>query len=116
MDTGMKNKEIENVFNEILILMKKHAIQTTEHGFSFLYLIMESYKLIYEIDGLRLIKLFKAPFKSFSGGKLTNVSYKVLLTTKLSEKGYVLDKLECSEVELQAIHLEVKHKYQDNGL
>ena len=73
---------------------------------------MQTYKLVYEVEELTLRKLFKQPFKALNGGKLTSITNKVLLRTKIINKSHKLAKLECSLIELQAIHLELKYKIE----
>jgi hypothetical protein len=108
----MTKTEINGTFNEILALMNTYATATTENNLDYLYLIMDRYKLVYEVDMHILRKLYKQPFRSLSGGKITTITHKPLARTNIKKKTHELVKLECSEIELMTIHLEVKHKYE----
>lgn len=96
-------------FKEIYLLMLGNAKVITENYQTYLYYDMDTYKLVYEDDGLTLRQLFKKPFQSLNGGKLTTITNKVLCRTTLSKKRHILAKMECSEIELQAVYLELKH-------
>ncbi len=104
--------ETKGIFNEILALMKTYATPTTENNLSYLYLIMQTYKLVYEVDRHILRKLYKQPFKSLSGGKAKLETNKVLAFTNLIDKTPELTNLYCSKIQLMAIHMEVKNKYE----
>lgn len=105
--------ETTGTFNEILALMKKYATPTTENGLDYLYLLMDTYKLVYEVDYHTLRKLFKQPVCMLIGGKNTVITNKILARTNLKEKTHELVDLECSDTELSSIHLEIKHKYEN---
>ena len=107
------HKEIKGTFNEIIILMSKYATPTTENNLAYLYLIMTQYKLVYEVDAHILRKLYEQPLNTLISGKSTISTNKVLARTNLKEKTHELTKLECSEIELMAIRLEIKHKFEN---
>ena len=105
--------ETTGTFNEILTLMKKYATPTTENDLNYLYLIMDTYKLVYEVDAHILRKLYRQRVNSVLCNKPSIPTHKVLARTNLEEKTHELVTLECSHTELSAIHLEIKHKYEE---
>ena len=99
---------IAATFKEIYLLMLGNAKVITENYQTFLHYEMETYTLIYEVEGLRLIQLFKKPFRSLNGGKITTITNKVLARSTIEKNSHKLAILECSEIDLQNIHLELK--------
>ena len=91
---------MKKLFENILDLLKANALSLTENDMSFLYYEMDTYKLIYEIDGLRLIKLSKNQKLGLNGGLLISSSYKVLVRTKIEKKAHKLAILECNIIAL----------------
>lgn len=103
---------MKKLFEDILDLLEINAFYLTENDMSFLHYEMDTYKLIYEIDGLRLIKVQKNRFKGINGGLLTSNSHKVLVRTKIEKKAHKLAILECNIIELQNVYFELKHKIE----
>ena len=99
----MTNQMINGTFDEIMRFMKSKGSATTEHDKGYLYLVMDTYKIKYEIDDLRLIKISKHPFKR-EEQKIEEIA--------ITHPDGKLRKLLCSDISLLAIHMEIKHRFE----
>ena len=91
---------MNGAFNNILILLKKHAFTTQ----SFLRYNLSTYSLVYIVDAAELCKMPKNDKKQGKKDELETLLY--------ADENHKLLKLKCSEIEMQNIHLELKHKIE----